>query len=89
MTTEGTDNWWLPSCDLSGGASGGPWIQPMAESSGSGPIISVNSWGYTNSSGMAGPFLVGTSAECLFNVARLDSPVSTNEGEAGIAPACP
>ena len=30
MTTEGTDNWWLPNCGLSGGASGGPWVQPLA-----------------------------------------------------------
>ena len=27
MTTEGSANWWLPSCGLSGGASGGPWTQ--------------------------------------------------------------
>ena len=54
MTTiNGTINWWLPSCGLTGGSSGGPWVQAM--SGGSGPIISVNSWGYTNSPGMAGP----------------------------------
>ncbi len=44
-TTEGNDNWWIPSCGLSGGSSGGPWIQPMGN--GIGPVISVNSWGYT------------------------------------------
>jgi hypothetical protein len=50
MTTiNGTINWWLPSCGLTGGSSGGPWVQPL--SGGSGPIISVNSWGYTNSPG--------------------------------------
>ncbi|GAA3510128.1 hypothetical protein [Georgenia daeguensis] len=68
MTTEGTDNWWLPSCGLSGGASGGPWVQPM--SGGTGPIMSVNSWGYTSSPGMAGPKLAGTSAACLFDIAQ-------------------
>lgn len=70
MTIEGTDNWWLPSCQLSGGSSGGPWIQPMNENTGSGPIISVNSWGYTTSDGMAGPFLSGTTAECVFDAAK-------------------
>ena len=43
-TTNGTINWWLPSCGLTGGSSGGPWVQPM--SGGSRPIISVNSWWY-------------------------------------------
>ena len=70
MTTEGADNWWLPSCDLSGGSSGGPWVQPMNEGNGSGPIISVNSWGYNGSSGMAGPFLSGTTASCVFDAAK-------------------
>lgn len=64
MTVEGADNWWLPNCGLSGGASGGPWLQPVE--AGSGPVISVNSWGYTNRPGMAGPKLSGTSAEALF-----------------------
>ena len=63
-TTNGTINWWLPSCGLTGGSSGGPWVQPM--SGGSGPIISVNSWGYTNSPGMAGPKFYQTSTSCVF-----------------------
>lgn len=89
MTTEGTDNWWLPSCGLSGGASGGPWIQPMNTGSGAGPLISVNSWGYSTSPGMAGPKLAGTSASCLFEEARLTNfnAVMTQDGYAGIAPA--
>lgn len=91
MTTEGADNWWLPSCGLSGGASGGPWVQPMNTGSGDGPIISVNSWGYTDSPGMAGPKLSGTSAECLFTVAKTQSfgGVSTTAGDAGVAVDCP
>lgn len=56
---------WLGSCGLTGGASGGPWMQP-GDQSGSGPIMSVNSWGYTNRPGMGGPDLASTSAECLF-----------------------
>ncbi len=70
MTTEGADNWWLPSSQLSGGSSGGPWIQPMNEATGTGPLMSVNSWGYTTSDGMAGPFLNGTTAQCLFDAAK-------------------
>jgi hypothetical protein len=86
MTEEGGVNWWLPSCGLSGGSSGGPWVQPMDTTSGNGPIISVNSWGYTTSPGMAGPKLVGTSADCLFGEAvNSDFPDSPSaDGEAGI-----
>jgi hypothetical protein len=88
MTTEGADNWWLPSCWLSGGSSGGPWIQPMDTGSGSGPVMSVNSWGYANSPGMAGPKLVGTSAECVYWRALDSAPASTTDGDAGIAVSC-
>jgi len=63
----GASNWWLGSCGLSGGASGGPWLQPAG--TGTGPIISVNSWGYSNQPGMAGPKLSGTSASCVFDAA--------------------
>lgn len=89
MTTEGDYNWWLPSCGLSGGSSGGPWIQPM-DANGNGPIISVNSWGYTTAPGMAGPFLSGTSAECLYGeaVATAFAAVSGTQGEAGIVISC-
>ena len=81
MDTEGSYNWWLASCQLSGGSSGGPWVQPMTN--GSGPIISVNSWGYTTSDGMAGPFLNGTSASCLFSKAKSEAMINGPDGEAG------
>jgi hypothetical protein len=67
LAETGTINWWLGSCGLSGGASGGPWLQPFA--SGTGTVVSVNSWGYTNSPGMAGPKLSGTSAACVYDKA--------------------
>jgi hypothetical protein len=87
MTTEGAVNWWLPSCGLSGGSSGGPWLQPV--SGGSGPVISVNSWGYTTSPGMAGPKLSGTSASCIYNAAALNAfPSNTSDGDAGYAESC-
>ena len=75
MTTKDTANWWLPNCGLSGGASGGPWVQPMA--GGSGPIVSVNSWGYTNQPGMAGPKLWGSSAQALLAGAQTGTATST------------
>ena len=91
MTTEGTDNWWLPSCGLSGGSSGGPWVQPMNAGTGNGPLISVNSWGYAGVPGMAGPILHGTSAECVFNTATGTAwgSVSSEDGYAGVAIDCP
>jgi hypothetical protein len=91
MTTEGADNWWLPSCGLSGGSSGGPWIQPLDSQTGAGPIISVNSWGYNGSPGMAGPRLDVTSAQCLFDDAKTGSLAigSNADGDQGIAVNCP
>ena len=91
MTTEGAYNWWLSQCDLSGGSSGGPWVQPMDEGTGTGPLMSVNSWGYTTSPGMAGPKLSGTSASCLFDTAKSGAlfPGSVADGDAGYAPICP
>ena len=78
MTNMDAANWWLPSCGLSGGASGGPWVQPMQD--GTGPVISVNSWGYTNQPGMAGPKLSGTSASKLFSVAQDSAATPTGGG---------
>jgi hypothetical protein len=91
MTTKETDNWWLPSCLLSGGSSGGPWVQPMDPASGNGNIISVNSWGFTNSPGMAGPKFSGSSAVCIFNASVLQAfPASKPpDGEAGAKVTCP
>jgi len=91
MATNGAVNWWLPSCGLTGGSSGGPWVQPMDKAAGSGPIISVNSWGYTNSPGMAGPKLFGTSASCVFTNAKNTSfnSVASTDGNAGKVVTCP
>ncbi len=78
LGTEGASNWWLSRCGLTGGASGGPWVQPMT--GGSGPVISVNSWKYSGQAGMAGPKLAGTSASCLFDAAQNGSLAVTNRG---------
>lgn len=78
LGTEGAVNWWLPACGLSGGSSGGPWLQPAAE--GDGPIVSLNSWGYTNQPGMAGPKLHGTSATSCLLTAALGTALTTTGG---------
>lgn len=66
--TTGDVNYWLGKCKLTGGSSGGPWIQDMVD--GAGPIISVNSWGYLGRPGMAGPKLAGSSASAVFSYAK-------------------
>ncbi len=74
---------WLANCDLSGGSSGGPWQQ--GSNDGDGPIISVNSWGYTNQSGMGGPVL-NLEACGLFGQAKqaAKSLGSEPDGNAGL-----
>jgi hypothetical protein len=86
------DNWWLGHCELSGGSSGGPWVQPMNTSTGNGPVFSVNSWGYTNQPGMAGPKLSGTTASCVFALAKSAAFGTFADGNAGYtssATSCP
>jgi hypothetical protein len=86
LTTESSyGDLWLGSCDLSGGSSGGPWLQPAG--TGNGPIISVNSWGYTTSPGMAGPKL-NSQASCLFGIAKNEAFFTAADGREGISPNC-
>jgi hypothetical protein len=69
LATEETYNgYWLDRCGLTGGTSGGPWVQPM-DDSGGGPVFSVSSWGYTRQPGMGGPILALSSADELLTVA--------------------
>jgi hypothetical protein len=83
------DDYWLSQCDLSGGSSGGPWSQPFSMTNGDGVIISVNSWGYTNQPGMAGPKLHSTSAACVFATAKTTSTAPTfTDGNAGAIADC-
>jgi hypothetical protein len=84
LTQLDSANWWLGSCGLSGGSSGGPWAQPMNPDTGVGPIISVNSWGYTNQPGMAGPKLWGNSASCVFSLAKNGDLTGTEVDGAGL-----
>jgi len=89
MATESADDWWLGHCGLSGGSSGGPWVQGMS-AGGSGDIVSVNSWGYTNQPGMAGPKLFGTTASCVFSMATAGTFISSApDGDEGTKVTCP
>ena len=80
------------SCGLSGGSSGGPWVQHMDTDTGEGPIVSVSSFGYTDQNGnkepgMYGPPLSGNSAKCLFEQAEstvLTALDGVADGNAGV-----
>lgn len=90
LDSQGAEDWWLAGCGLTGGSSGGAWFQPFDAGTGGGPIISVNSWGYANAPGMAGPKLAGTSAACVFSVATTGpAPATTVDGDVGTAVGCP
>jgi hypothetical protein len=78
MGTNGSANYWLDTCDLTGGSSGGPWMQPL--DGGNGMVMSVNSWGYTTRAGMAGPKLHGNSAQLLFDVSTFSDLSSSARG---------
>jgi hypothetical protein len=58
-------------------------------STGNGPVISVNSWGYTDRPGMAGPKLSGTSASCVFAHAQSSALGTWPDGDAGVKASCP
>jgi hypothetical protein len=55
--------------------------------SGSGPVISVNSWGYSTLPGMAGPLLHTSSASCVFGTATTTpwTAIDPTDGEAGVS----
>ncbi len=54
------------ACDMTGGSSGGPWFTPF--SSGSGTLMSVNSYGYSGVTAMHGPML-NTETQAMFATA--------------------
>lgn len=47
----------MDECKLNGGSSGGPWLSPFTEDTGSGTVMSLNSYGYRGVNAMHGPFL--------------------------------
>jgi hypothetical protein len=43
------------ACDMTGGSSGGPWLTGFSESTGSGTLNGLNSYGYSGVRNMYGP----------------------------------
>jgi hypothetical protein len=56
------------ACNMTGGSSGGPWFTPFSQSTGSGTIMSVNSYGYSGVTAMYGPKL-NSETQTMFGVA--------------------
>ncbi|KAJ1476952.1 hypothetical protein T484DRAFT_1906998 [Baffinella frigidus] len=95
LTLYSATNWWLSSCGLSGGASGGPWLQASSTPGEEKHIFSVNSWGFTSLPGMAGPRFDAGFAQGVWEIAKCaDLAVGdADEGKQGLAvspaSACP
>ena len=58
----------LAGCKLSGGSSGGPWLIGFSETTGSGTVISLNSYGYSGVTAMHGPML-NADTESVYSAA--------------------
>ena len=83
------ENYWLGSCEMTGGSSGGPWLMDT-DTDGRGTVISLNSWGYASTAGMAGPnfgTLTGSKIECLFEIAK-NTRFEDMVGERGVVADC-
>jgi hypothetical protein len=59
---------WGMSCGMTGGSSGGPWFSSFSESSGSGTLSSLNSYGYSGVKNMYGPKF-NTETEDVYDAA--------------------
>ena len=78
-------NWWLRQLRPLRRLVRRPVDAAVQRGTATGSLISVNSWGYTNQPGMAGPKLSGTSASCVFTLAKSTSfaSVPTTDGNEG------
>jgi hypothetical protein len=59
--------WGMP-CGMTGGSSGGPWLSGFDESTGSGTLSSLNSYGYSGVKNMYGPKFNSDTAD-VYNAA--------------------
>ena len=68
---------WALACDMTGGSSGGGWLEGVNESNGNGGVLSsLNSYGYSGVRNMYGPkFNLETQA--TYNAARTGTPANT------------
>ena len=60
---------WGMACDMTGGSSGGPWLSSFSESTGSGTLSSLNSYGYSGVRYMYGPKF-GTKTQDVYTAAN-------------------
>jgi hypothetical protein len=60
------------ACNMTGGSSGGPWFTSFSGSTGSGTMMSVNSYGYTGTTAMFGPKL-NAETQTMFGIAATAS----------------
>jgi hypothetical protein len=60
---------WSIVCNMTGGASGGPWMSAFSESSGIGTLASLNSYRYSFSNRMYGPKFT-TYTQAVYNAAN-------------------
>ena len=59
------DDTWGMACGMTGGSSGGPWLSGFNETTGSGTLSSLNSYGYSGIKNMYGPKFNGNTADVL------------------------
>ena len=59
------DQTWGMACNMTGGSSGGPWLASFNETTGSGTLSSLNSYGYSGLSNMYGPKFNSDTAAVL------------------------
>jgi len=66
---------WALACDMTGGSSGGGWLEGVNESSGNGGVLSsLNSYGYSGVRNMYGPKF-NAETQATYDAARTDSTV--------------
>ena len=70
---------WALACDMTGGSSGGGWLEGVNESNGNGGVLSsLNSYGYSGIKNMYGPKF-NAETQVTFNAARTDSTVGNTK----------
>ena len=66
---------WSLVCDMTGGSSGGGWLEGVNESTGNGGVLSsLNSYGYSGVKNMYGPKFNGET-QATYNAAQTDASV--------------
>ena len=60
---------WGMGCGMTGGSSGGPWLKTFNETTGSGTLNSLNSYGYSGVRNMYGPVFNSTT-QAVYNTAN-------------------